>query len=101
MTLQDLIKIELLTLATNEKKAFNGTFYGDGSIYINGNKLMLSDYNTTPNEFRKALKPVQTDFYNKQMDLQDERVDNNEDIDNEQVKKQIVADLISWINEKY
>lgn len=69
-TLTNLIKIELTTLATNNKKSFNGTFYGDGSIFINGEKYFTADYGTTPNEFRSALDAAKTDFYEKEMDFE-------------------------------
>jgi len=71
-TLTDLIKIELTTLATNEKKAFNGTFYGDGSIFINGEKYFTADFNTNPNDFRAALEEAKADFYEKEMDFEDD-----------------------------
>lgn len=86
-TLNDIIKIELTTLATNEKKSFNGKIYGDLSIYINDEKYMIEDYNTTGNAFLKALKEAKDDFYTKELDFEDD--------------ENPTQSMLNYINSKY
>ena len=87
MKLQDLIKIELITLTINSKKAFSGKIYGDLSVYINDVKYKLEDYGTTGNEFLNSIKDAKNDFYEKEMDFEDE--------------SNPTESMINYINSKY
>jgi hypothetical protein len=69
-TLTNLVKIAL-TAETLGQKISN--VYGDGSIYINGEKLMLADFGSTQKSFDAALYEAREAYYEKEEELQDEK----------------------------
>lgn len=67
-TLTDLIKIVLKAETLKQKIS---SVYGDGSIYINGEKLMLSDFGANSKTFDAALFEAREMYYEKEEEFQD------------------------------
>lgn len=87
-----LIKIELTALANNSN-SFNGKIYGDGSVYIGGVKYFLSEYNISSNDFISQVENAKGEYYEKEMEFQDEYMD----IFGKGSEK-VQAELINYIN---
>jgi hypothetical protein len=79
-TVNTLVKIALKaeTLKQNISKV-----YGDGSIFINSEKLMLADFGTTTKQFDAALYEAREAYYEKEEELQDEKGGLTPDVTNE------------------